>query len=56
MRAARRCVMVLEDEPELASDCPDVTALLRAAGETTDAGARMALNRLAGLLEQRNPA
>jgi hypothetical protein len=53
---ARRCMMVLEDEPDLASDCPDVTALLQAAGATRDDGARMALNRLAGLLEQGRPA
>lgn len=52
---ARRCMMVLEDEPDLASDCPDVTALLHVAGETSDAVARIALNRLAGLLEQRKP-
>ena len=49
---ARRCMMALEDEPELASDCPDVAALRRAAAETGDEAARTALYRLAGVLDR----
>lgn len=49
---AERCVMALEDEPDLASDCPLPANLLRAAEDLGDAPAAVALRRLAGLLEQ----
>jgi hypothetical protein len=49
---ARRCVMALGDEPELAADCPPIAAIARAAQDTSDAAAKSGLNRLAGLLEQ----
>jgi hypothetical protein len=49
---ARRCLMALEDEPDLAADCPAVAALTRAAQDCHDPVAATALNRLAGFLEQ----
>jgi hypothetical protein len=48
---ARRCVLALEDEPELALDCPTVGALERAAQDVGDSAAAEALQRLIGLLE-----
>lgn len=51
---ARRCVMALGDEPDLAADCPNVAAIARAAQQVGDP-ARSALNRLAGLMAQRDP-
>ena len=49
---ARRCLMALGDEPDLAVDCPTVAALGQAAQEVCDTVAASALNRLAGFLEQ----
>ena len=53
---ARRCVMALEDEPDLAADCPPVDAIARAAQEVGEPVATAGLNRLVGLLDQNNPA
>jgi hypothetical protein len=44
--------MALEDEPELATDCPAAANVQRAAAEVGEDVAMMALNRLAGLLAQ----
>ena len=49
---ARRCLMALEDAPDLAADCPTVAALTQAAQDSGDPVAGPALNRLAGFLEQ----
>ena len=49
---ARRCLLALGDEPDLAVDCPTVAALVLAALEVRDTVAATALNRLAGFLEQ----
>ena len=51
---ARRCVMALGDEPDLAADCPGVAAIARAAQQVGDP-ARTALNRLAGMMAQGGP-
>jgi hypothetical protein len=49
---ARRCLMALQDQPDLAPDCPALADVQRAAQEVGEDGAAVALNRLAGLLEQ----
>lgn len=48
---ARRCLLALKDEPDLAADCPRPAALREVAGAVGDAGAAAALHRLAGLLD-----
>ncbi|MEO8242639.1 MAG: hypothetical protein ABI832_10005 [bacterium] len=49
---ARRCVVALGEEQDLALDCPSVGALQRAAQEVDDPAASKALQRLIGILEQ----
>lgn len=50
---AERCVIAVEDDPDLADDCPVPGILLRAADGLGDRPAAMALKRLAGLLTTR---
>ncbi len=53
---ARRCVIAVEDDPDLVHDCPAAGAVVRAAQQTLDPDARDSLNRLAGLLDQARAA
>jgi hypothetical protein len=53
---ARRCALVLDDEPELAPDCPPAADILLAAKGVGDEDATAALQRLAGRLDQARPA
>ena len=46
---ARRCNLALEDEPDLAADCPSAAVLAQAARECRDAVTASEINRLAGL-------
>lgn len=48
---ARRCLLALEDEPDLAADCPTPTDLRRVADAVGDAHTAAALHRLAGFLD-----
>lgn len=48
---ARRCLLALEDEPDLAADCPRPAALREVAEVVADPGAATALHRLAGFLD-----
>jgi len=49
---AGRCVIAVEDEPELVDDCPLPGILQRAADGLGEGAAKVALMRLAGLLTQ----
>jgi hypothetical protein len=50
---ATRCARVVEDDPQLAADCPSPAAVIAAAGP--DAASGTALMRLAGLLQDAQP-
>ena len=47
---ARRCTLALNDEPDLAFDCPPVAFVTQAAQECRDPATVAEINRLAGLL------
>ena len=53
---AGRCVRMLEDAPEQASDCPAAGNVQQTAAEVGEEGAMMALNRLAAVLGQSRAA
>ncbi len=50
---ARRCLLALGEEGDLALDCPSVGALVRAEEEIADPKARQALHRVIEVLGQR---
>lgn len=47
---ARRCILGLGDEPDLAADCPPAAVVAQAARDCRDARAASEMSRLAGLL------
>lgn len=47
---ARRCTLMLEDEPDLAADCPSGAQVAMAASASQDPATAAELHRLAGLL------
>ena len=47
---ARRCILLLGDEPELGADCPSAAVVAQAARDCQDSVTASEMNRLAGLL------